>query len=67
LIVQQSLDDRDRFRATALFIKGSIVLVVLFVRAMVFFVKILFVVAVAVAASIAVAYKKRQAARTAGP
>jgi hypothetical protein len=58
------------FELLELFIKGSIILLVLFVRAMVFLVKILFIVAVAVAGLIAVAYKKHQAsraARTAGP
>jgi len=58
------------FELLELFIKGSIILAVLFVRAMVFLVKILFVIAVAVATLITVTYKKRQATRavrTAGP
>jgi len=58
------------FELLELFIKGAIILAVLFVRAMVFLVKILFVIAVAVATLITVAYRKRQAtraARTAGP
>jgi hypothetical protein len=57
------------FELLELFIKGSIVLLVLFVRAMLYLVKILFVVAVTVAALISVAHNKRQAtpaARTAG-